>query len=147
MLRGVGTYWSHLEQREGDQEVLRGVGTHWSHLEHRGGDQEVLRGVGTHRSHLEQRESDHKVLRGFGTHWSHLEQRKSDKTVLRGVTHRSHRSQLWHIIIFICCLHSLHIHSEGTVSQIFNLGLVVILCKKKKRKTFSKFVSIISEAL
>ena len=24
MLRGVGTHWSHLEQREGDHEVLRG---------------------------------------------------------------------------------------------------------------------------
>ena len=38
---------------------------------------------------------------------------------------------------FIFCLYSLHIHSEGTVSQIFNIGLV-FLFYVKKRETLTK---------
>ena len=39
--------------------------------------------------------------------------------------------------VFKFCLHSLHIHSEGTVSQIFDIGLTFYFLSKK-RKTFSK---------
>ena len=42
------------------------------------------------------------------------------------------------------CLHSLHIYSEGTVSQIFNLGLSSYFMSKNG-KQFLKFVSIIFE--
>ena len=43
-----------------------------------------------------------------------------------------------------CCLHSLHTHSEGTVSQIFYLGLSFYFMSKNG-KHFLKFVSIIFE--
>ena len=43
---------------------------------------------------------------------------------------------------FKFCLLSLHIHSEGTVSQIFNFGLSCYFMSKK-RNHFLKFVSII----
>ena len=33
MWRGPETHWSHLEQRQSDQEVWRGDWTYWSHLE------------------------------------------------------------------------------------------------------------------
>ena len=38
---------------------------------------------------------------------------------------------------FKFCLHSLHIHSEGTVSQIFNIGLGFYFMSKN-RETFTK---------
>ena len=45
---------------------------------------------------------------------------------------------------FKFCVLSLHIHSEGTVSQIFNLGLSFYFMSKNG-KHFLKFVSIIFE--
>ena len=42
------------------------------------------------------------------------------------------------------CLHSLHIHSEGIVSQIFNIGLGFYFLKKNG-KHLLKFASIIFE--
>ena len=42
------------------------------------------------------------------------------------------------------CLHSLHIHSEGTVSQIFNIGLGFYFMSKNG-KHLLKFASIIFE--
>ena len=45
---------------------------------------------------------------------------------------------------FKFCLLSLHIHSEGTVSQIFNLGLSFYFMPKNG-KHFLNFLSIIFE--
>ena len=45
---------------------------------------------------------------------------------------------------FKFCVLSLHIHSEGTVSQIFNLGLSFYFMSKN-RKHFLNFVRIIFE--
>ena len=47
---------------------------------------------------------------------------------------------------FNFCLYSLHVHSEGTVSQIFNIGLGFYFMSKNG-KHLLKFVSIIFEVI
>ena len=72
------------------------------------------------------------------------ENNKSKYLIFEKIFLNVHYSITIAYIDFKFCLLSLHIHSEGTVSQIFNLGLSFYFMSKNG-KHFLKLLSIIFE--
>ena len=76
--------------------------------------------------------------------WTKYQNDKSKKLKLDKIFLNVHFSIPIAYKDFKFCVLSLHIHSEGTVSQTFNLGLSFYFMSKNG-KHFLKFVSIIFE--